>query len=108
MSILKPSAPTRGETYDANRKAMLEALAVVDEAVKAALDGGGVPAYPLRPDLLARHFKSGGAGGVQQTMEKLAIFFVHGASSNGDAPAGKRIGWWPDLHVGIRLRLEGR
>ncbi|MDX1717567.1 MAG: carboxyl transferase domain-containing protein, partial [Anderseniella sp.] len=41
MSILKPSAPTRGEQFDTNRKAMLEALAVVDEAVKAALDGGG-------------------------------------------------------------------
>jgi 3-methylcrotonyl-CoA carboxylase beta subunit len=41
MSILKPSAPVRGETFDANRKAMLEALGVVDDAVKAALDGGG-------------------------------------------------------------------
>jgi 3-methylcrotonyl-CoA carboxylase beta subunit len=41
MSILKPSAPTRGEQFDTNRKAMLDALAVVDEAVKAALDGGG-------------------------------------------------------------------
>ena len=26
MSILKPSAPTRGEQFDTNRKAMLEAL----------------------------------------------------------------------------------
>jgi 3-methylcrotonyl-CoA carboxylase beta subunit len=41
MAILKPIAPTRGEQFDTNRKAMLDALAVVDEAVKAALDGGG-------------------------------------------------------------------
>lgn len=41
MAILKPAAPTRGETYDANRKAMLDALAIVDDAVTAALDGGG-------------------------------------------------------------------
>ena len=41
MAILKPAAPTRGETYDTNRKAMLDALAIVDDAVKAALDGGG-------------------------------------------------------------------
>ncbi|MEO9877037.1 MAG: carboxyl transferase domain-containing protein [Anderseniella sp.] len=41
MSILKPSAPTRGEAYDGNRKAMLEALSGVEEAVKLALDGGG-------------------------------------------------------------------
>lgn len=41
MAILKPAAPTRGETYDNNRKAMLDALAIVDDAVKAALDGGG-------------------------------------------------------------------
>ncbi len=41
MAILKPSAPTRGEGYDGNRKAMLEALAVVEDAVKLALDGGG-------------------------------------------------------------------
>ena len=41
MTILKPSAPTRGETYDGNRKAMLDALSVVEDAVKVALDGGG-------------------------------------------------------------------
>jgi 3-methylcrotonyl-CoA carboxylase beta subunit len=41
MAILKPAAPTRGETYDTNRKAMLDALSIVDDAVKAALDGGG-------------------------------------------------------------------
>ncbi len=41
MAILKPAAPTRGEAYDANRKAMLDALSIVDDAVKAALDGGG-------------------------------------------------------------------
>ncbi|MGB7205721.1 MAG: carboxyl transferase domain-containing protein, partial [Anderseniella sp.] len=41
MSILKPSAPTRGESYDANRKAMLVALEQVNDAVKEALDGGG-------------------------------------------------------------------
>lgn len=41
MAILKPTAPTRGETYDTNRKVMLDALSVVDDAVKAALDGGG-------------------------------------------------------------------
>jgi len=41
MAILKPTAPTRGETYDANRKAMLGALSVVEDAVNAALDGGG-------------------------------------------------------------------
>ncbi len=41
MAILRPSAPTRGEIYDGNRKAMLEALAVIEDAVKVALDGGG-------------------------------------------------------------------
>ncbi len=41
MAILRPSAPTRGEAYDGNRKAMLEALATIEDAVKVALDGGG-------------------------------------------------------------------
>ena len=41
MAIMKPTAPTRGETYEANRKAMLDALSIVEDAVKAALDGGG-------------------------------------------------------------------
>lgn len=41
MTILRPSAPTRGETFDGNRKAMFDALSVVEDAVKVALDGGG-------------------------------------------------------------------
>ncbi len=41
MAILKPTAPTRGDAYDANRKAMLDALSVVEDAVNSALDGGG-------------------------------------------------------------------
>ncbi len=41
MSILKSAVATRGEAYDANRKAMLGALGEVQDAVKAALDGGG-------------------------------------------------------------------
>lgn len=41
MAILKPTAPTRGEAYDANRAVMLEALSVVEDAVNEALDGGG-------------------------------------------------------------------
>ena len=37
-------------------------------AIGVAFDGGGVLADPLRPDLLARHFKTGGARGFQQSV----------------------------------------
>ncbi|KAB2674311.1 methylcrotonoyl-CoA carboxylase [Brucella tritici] len=41
MPVLKSEISTRGATYQANRKAMLEAIDIVAEASRLAIDGGG-------------------------------------------------------------------
>ncbi|MDH7784367.1 3-methylcrotonyl-CoA carboxylase beta subunit [Ochrobactrum sp. 19YEA23] len=41
MPVLKSEISTRGTTYQANRKAMLEAIDIVAEASRLAIDGGG-------------------------------------------------------------------
>ncbi|MBA8837082.1 carboxyl transferase domain-containing protein [Ochrobactrum sp. RH2CCR150] len=41
MPVLKSEISTRGTTYQANRKAMLEAIEIVAEASRLAIDGGG-------------------------------------------------------------------
>ncbi|MFW7358378.1 MAG: carboxyl transferase domain-containing protein [Brucella sp.] len=41
MPVLKTEISTRGATYQANRKAMLEAIDIVAEASRLAIDGGG-------------------------------------------------------------------
>ena len=101
MALLKPSAPTRGETFDANRKAMLDALAVVDEAVKAALDGGGEAArerHVSRGKILPRER-------VARLLDPGSPFLEVGATAahglyNGDAPCAGVI-------AGVG-RVEGR
>ncbi|MBA8817878.1 methylcrotonoyl-CoA carboxylase [Ochrobactrum sp. P6BS-III] len=41
MPVLKSEISTRGATYQANRKALLEAIDIVAEASRLAIDGGG-------------------------------------------------------------------
>ena len=44
MPVLPSTVNTRSETFAANRKAMLDALALVEEAATLAMDGGGAKA----------------------------------------------------------------
>ena len=44
MPVLPSAVNTRGETFAVNRKAMLEALALVEEAAGLAMEGGGAKA----------------------------------------------------------------
>ena len=44
MPVLPSAVNTRSETFAANRRAMLEALALVEEAANLAMDGGGAKA----------------------------------------------------------------
>jgi len=44
MPVLPSTVNTRSETFAANRKAMLDALALVEEAANFAMDGGGAKA----------------------------------------------------------------
>ncbi|PZR45835.1 MAG: hypothetical protein DI537_60565, partial [Stutzerimonas stutzeri] len=44
MPVIPSAVNTRSETFAANRKAMLEALALVEEAAGLAMDGGGAKA----------------------------------------------------------------
>ena len=44
MPVLPSTVNTRSETFAANRKAMLDALALVEEAANLAMDGGGAKA----------------------------------------------------------------
>ena len=44
MPVLPSAVNTRGETFAANRRAMLDALALVEEAANLAMDGGGAKA----------------------------------------------------------------
>jgi 3-methylcrotonyl-CoA carboxylase beta subunit len=52
MPVIPSAVNTRGETFEANRKAMLDALALVEEAANLAMDGGG-------PKARARHVARG-------------------------------------------------
>ena len=57
MPVLPSAVNTRSETFEANRKAMLDALALVEEAAKLAMDGGGPKArerHVARGKLLPR------------------------------------------------------
>ena len=92
MAILKPTAPTRGEAYDANRKAMLDALLRVEDAVNAALDGGGKAArerHVSRGKILPRER-------VARLLDPGSPFLEIGATAahamyNGDAPCAGMI-----------------
>jgi 3-methylcrotonyl-CoA carboxylase beta subunit len=44
MPVIPSAVNTRSETFAANRKAMLDALAIVEEAASLAMDGGGAKA----------------------------------------------------------------
>jgi 3-methylcrotonyl-CoA carboxylase beta subunit len=41
MPVIQSTVDIRSETFAANREAMLDALALVEEATSAAMDGGG-------------------------------------------------------------------
>lgn len=41
MPVLKSEISTRSASFEANRKAMLEAIDIVAEASRLAIDGGG-------------------------------------------------------------------
>ena len=60
-------------------------------AVGIAVDFRGVGLNPIRPDLLAAHFKAGGAGGFKQMEQELSVFFFHQGESSIPVRAGKRI-----------------
>jgi len=57
MPVIPSAVNTRSETFEVNRKAMLDALALVEEAAKLAMDGGGPKArerHVARGKLLPR------------------------------------------------------
>jgi 3-methylcrotonyl-CoA carboxylase beta subunit len=57
MSVIRSTLSTRGAAYEANRQAMLDAIAVVGEAARLAAEGGGAKArerHVARGKLLPR------------------------------------------------------
>lgn len=89
MPVLKSEISTRGATYQANRKAMLEAIDIVAEASRLAIDGGGEKArerHVSRGKLLPRDR-------VAQLLDPGSPFLEVGLTSGhgmygGAAPSG--------------------